>query len=335
MKCAFGCNLKACHQFNNGKWCCSSSSSSCPAIREKNSKSLKGRNPFENREHPRGMLGKTGWKKGKTAASCPVIAKSVETMKATKKANPAAAGFTKGSKHSEESLEKIRAGSSGNGGYRPGSGRGKKGWYKGIQCDSSWELAFVLWCELRDRPVKRATKIFQYRYKGKLREYHPDFRYKTADGAWKYLEIKGYISEQWLAKKAAFPKELLVISTRGMQRHILPEVTAVYGKDFIRLYEARVRKGKSTGDENGLENRRVRNRLVGSTPIPSAKKSSVSKFQLEVAARREAREAVKHKSYAGNKNSQYGTFWITNGIDNKKWSLDKGKLPRGFAKGRT
>ena len=115
----------------------------------------------------------------------------------------------------------------------------------------------------------------------------------------------------------------------------LLEVTAVYGKDFIRLYETKPRKGKSTGDENGLENRRVRNRLVGSTPTPSAKKSSVSKFQQEVAYRRLAREAAKHKSYAGTKNSQYGTFWITNGSDNKKWSLENGKLPRGFAKGRT
>lgn len=30
------------------------------------------------------------------------------------------------------------------GGLRVGSGRGKKGWYKGIHCDSSWELAFVV-----------------------------------------------------------------------------------------------------------------------------------------------------------------------------------------------
>ena len=306
MKCAFGCNLKATHQFKNGNWCCSPSSSSCPALKKRNSEALKGRNPFEHREHPRGMLGKTSWNKGKTAATSPSSAKAVKALKATRKANPDCVGFTKGSKHSPESLEKIQAGSAGNGGYRPGSGRGMKGWYKGIQCDSSWELAFVLWCELRGRQVKRAKRVFQYRYLGKLRCYHPDFRYKTASGTWKYLEIKGYISAQWRAKKSAFPKELLVISTKGMQRHILPEVIAAYGKDFVRLYESRSRKDKSTGDENGLENRRARNRLVGSTPTPSA----------------------------GARNSQYGTFWITDGRENRKWSPDKGRLPKGFFRGR-
>ena len=33
----------------------------------------------------------------------------------------------------------------GGGGYRKGSGRRKKGWYKGFWCDSSWELAWVIY----------------------------------------------------------------------------------------------------------------------------------------------------------------------------------------------
>ena len=31
------------------------------------------------------------------------------------------------------------------GGYRHGAGHGKSGWYKGIHCDSSWELAFLIY----------------------------------------------------------------------------------------------------------------------------------------------------------------------------------------------
>jgi len=34
---------------------------------------------------------------------------------------------------------------SGKGGKRIGSGRGKSGWYKGYWCDSSWELAYVIY----------------------------------------------------------------------------------------------------------------------------------------------------------------------------------------------
>ena len=32
-----------------------------------------------------------------------------------------------------------------SGGLRHGSGRGKKGWYKGYWCDSTWELAWVIY----------------------------------------------------------------------------------------------------------------------------------------------------------------------------------------------
>ena len=37
---------------------------------------------------------------------------------------------------------------------------------------------------------------------------------------------------------------------------------------------------------------------------------------------------------AGKNNSQYGTFWITDGVINKKWKLDYGDIPSGFQKGR-
>ena len=33
-------------------------------------------------------------------------------------------------------------------------------------------------------------------------------------------------------------------------------------------------------------------------------------------------------------NSQYGTFWITNNIDNIKWRPELGDLPDGYHKGR-
>ena len=37
----------------------------------------------------------------------------------------------------------------------------------------------------------------------------------------------------------------------------------------------------------------------------------------------------------GEKNSQFGTFWLTDGYNNIKWSLSKGDFPSGFYKGRT
>lgn len=45
-------------------------------------------------------------------------------------------------------------------------------------------------------------------------------------------------------------------------------------------------------------------------------------------------DKLKHPSYKGENNSQFGTFWITNGIENKKWSEKHGPIPDGFKRGR-
>lgn len=46
------------------------------------------------------------------------------------------------------------------------------------------------------------------------------------------------------------------------------------------------------------------------------------------------RESHKGK-HDGNKNSQYGTMWITNGVDNKKIKKNVDTIPDGWYKGRT
>ena len=42
--CNYGCNQKAIYQLKNGKWCCSKSHNSCPAMKKINSKNTKGKN---------------------------------------------------------------------------------------------------------------------------------------------------------------------------------------------------------------------------------------------------------------------------------------------------
>ena len=46
------------------------------------------------------------------------------------------------------------------------------------------------------------------------------------------------------------------------------------------------------------------------------------------------RDAAAHPSYTKERNSQFGTFWITDGVVNKKWKDDKGDIPVGFQRGR-
>lgn len=234
MNCQFGCGGKASFTFKNGKRCCAKVCSSCPGMKKKNSSAKAGINPWEGKEHPRGMLGCSPWNKGLTKNTSKLV-KSISN-----KVSKAQKG-RKGRPQSEESREKISKAMKavGAGGYRKGAGRGKKGWYKGIFCDSSWELAFVLWCELKGRKVKRAKKKFPYIYLGKRKNYLPDFRYCSSTGKWKYVEIKGYVSEQWKAKKRAFPHELLMIGHRAVKEKLLPVVIEHYGHDFIKLYERR------------------------------------------------------------------------------------------------
>jgi hypothetical protein len=74
-----------------------------------------------------------------------------------------------------------------DGGYREGSSRGKHGYYKGIWCDSTYELAYLIYCLDHNIDIKRCTETFEYELNGKKHTYHPDF---VVEGI--ITEIKGY-----------------------------------------------------------------------------------------------------------------------------------------------
>lgn len=116
------------------------------------------------------------------------------------------------------------------GGYRKGSGRGKKGWYRGIFCDSSWELAYVIYCIETNQHIERCKEKRMYSFGGRTRTYFPDF---IVDG--KLIEIKGYITPQWIAKQSANPD--IVVLGKNEMKPILDYVISKYGNNFISLYE--------------------------------------------------------------------------------------------------
>lgn len=116
------------------------------------------------------------------------------------------------------------------GGYVQGSGRGKKGWYKGFFCDSSWELAYVIYCLEHNIDIKRNTEKRKYNWNGETKNYIPDF---VVQGT--ITEVKGYKTEQWLAKLESNP-DVIVLYEKDLQP-ILDYVKSKYGKDFISLYE--------------------------------------------------------------------------------------------------
>lgn len=83
------------------------------------------------------------------------------------------------------------------GGYRVLSGnkKHKSGKYDGIYFDSSWELAFYVYCKEHNIDIKRCNVVRNYIYNDKEYKYYPDFIVND-----KIIEIKGYITERTKCK---------------------------------------------------------------------------------------------------------------------------------------
>ena len=82
-----------------------------------------------------------------------------------------------------------------SGGIKEGSSRGKCGWYKKYWCDSSYELAYLIWNLDNNISLERNKEGFEYIYNGKKHLFYPDF---IVNG--RYVEIKNYKSDLTDAK---------------------------------------------------------------------------------------------------------------------------------------
>lgn len=135
-----------------------------------------------------------------------------------------------GKKHSDETIARMKANPN-MGGAGRGGGRGKAGWYNEYWCDSSWELAYVIYNIDHKIDFKRNKQGFEYLYEGGIRKYYPDFIENET-----YIEIKGYYDETWILKYESFELPLKVLYKKDMKKY-LDYVTKKYGKDFVKLYE--------------------------------------------------------------------------------------------------
>lgn len=119
------------------------------------------------------------------------------------------------------------------GGYNPNSiKKHKSGLYKGYWCDSSWELAWVVFNIEHNIPFYRNTKKFDYVLDGKTKKFIPDFIFE--DGT--YIEIKGYMGRVAKAKFQYFKEKIIIIESKKIKKYI-DYVVDKYGVNFIELYE--------------------------------------------------------------------------------------------------
>lgn len=118
-----------------------------------------------------------------------------------------------------------------SGGYREGSGRAKTGYYKGIYCGSTYELAWVIY--------QLDHNIEFSRFDGCVEDngvrYFPDF---LQNGV--IIEIKGYESKEKVDKKTAIANkngyEVIVLRKEDLVKEF-DWVSSMYGKDFVSLYD--------------------------------------------------------------------------------------------------
>ena len=114
------------------------------------------------------------------------------------------------------------------GGFRERAVKGcyKYGYYKNIRCDSSWELAFVVFNIEHNIPIKRNTQRFEYFIDGKKHIFIPDFVVNETE----IIEIKGKQDSNWKRKQLAYPN-IKFIFKEDIKKY-LDYVITKYGKEF-------------------------------------------------------------------------------------------------------
>ena len=238
MLCDYGCGKVAIKLFKNGKNCCASSVVSCPSIGKRitagNKKFITNFNKEDvdawKQKCKKHYVDKVSPRKGKTFQE--IYGERATTILENHKL--CHIGKNLGKKHSAETKLKrsLYAKLVGFGGYREGSGRGKKGRYKGYWCDSSWELAWIIYNLDHNIKFERNKQKFEYQYNGQTKNWIPDFILSDKS----YVEIKGYMSEQVQAKLQSFVSPIKVIDKVDIEP-IISYVELQYGKDYIKLYD--------------------------------------------------------------------------------------------------
>lgn len=119
--------------------------------------------------------------------------------------------------------------------YRQNKTYGKCGYYKGIYCASSWELAFLVYNKDLGKDIKRCDIQFTYSFNNEEHTYFPDFIMEDV-----IYEVKGRELEDVVFKTEAVIKNGYKIQLIR-RKEILPiikEIKTKYNlKDITKLYD--------------------------------------------------------------------------------------------------
>ena len=183
-----------------------------------------------------------GWNKGLTKETCESIKISADRMSARLAAGEVNGcyGLRGNSNYSTrpEVKAKISKTMMGNHNNDPNkTGRGKKGWYKGFYCSSTYELAFLIYCLDNKIPVERCPYTYEYMYENKKHRYYPDFIINNT-----IVEVKGFYTEQVRAKTEAVKDRPIIVLYKKDLKEVFDYIKFNYrkivDKNIHELYES-------------------------------------------------------------------------------------------------
>lgn len=175
-----------------------------------------------------------GWNKGLTKETSEGVAKQAAQMRGRKLGRSPWDFLNEEQTASLKDKLRARLIRDGMTGYKHGVGRGRKGVFRGFKCDSSWELAWVVYNLEHNIPFQRCSRVFDYvDPEGVTRRYHPDF--ELPDGT--LVEIKGWMSSLDKFKLSSLKGLPHKVLQKEDLRPILNYVVQKYGQRFWYLYE--------------------------------------------------------------------------------------------------
>ena len=187
---------------------------------------------------------RTAWNRGLTKENNETIKRKAETL-SYRIANGEVIGCygLRGENNYSTKLEvkaKISKTMIGNHNNDPSkTGRGKKGWYKGFFCSSTYELAFIIYCLDKGIPVKKCSYVYDYEYEGKKHKYYPDFIVNNT-----IIEIKGFYTEKVRIKTESVKDRPIVVLYRKDLKEVFDYIEFTYNKtvdkNIHELYQDRM-----------------------------------------------------------------------------------------------
>ena len=106
-----------------------------------------------------------------------------------------------------------------------------RGYYNNIWCDSSWELAYVVYCKDHCINIERNYQGFEYIFNNQIFKFYPDFIVNS-----KFIEIKGFYTPKNIAKHEQYPN--IEFIDKNIIKPYIKYASDKYGEKFWEiLYE--------------------------------------------------------------------------------------------------